>query len=68
MSVWAAIAVGGAAAGLLLGGILVEAFSWPWIFFVNVPVGIAVFVASLRLRARVEGRAGAQGVRHRRAP
>jgi EmrB/QacA subfamily drug resistance transporter len=49
MSVWAAIAVGGGAVGLLLGGILVEAFSWPWIFFVNIPVGIAVFVASLRL-------------------
>ena len=48
MSVWAAIAVGGAAAGLLLGGILVDAFSWPWIFFVNVPVGLAVFVAALR--------------------
>ena len=48
MSVWAAIAVGGAAAGLLAGGILVEAFSWPWIFFVNVPIGIAVFVAALR--------------------
>jgi EmrB/QacA subfamily drug resistance transporter len=48
MGVWAAIAVGGAAVGLLLGGILTEAFSWPWIFFVNVPVGIAVFVAALR--------------------
>ncbi len=48
MSVWAAIAVGGGAVGLLLGGILVEAFSWPWIFFVNIPVGIAVFVAALR--------------------
>jgi EmrB/QacA subfamily drug resistance transporter len=48
MSVWAAIAVGGAAVGLLLGGILVETLSWPWIFFVNVPVGLAVFVAALR--------------------
>jgi len=48
MSVWAAIAVGGAAVGLLLGGILVDAFSWPWIFFVNIPVGIAVFIAALR--------------------
>ena len=47
MSVWAAIAVGGGAVGLLLGGILVDALSWPWIFFVNVPVGIAVFVAAL---------------------
>ncbi len=48
MSVWAAIAVGGGAVGLLLGGILVDAFSWPWIFFVNIPVGIAVFIAALR--------------------
>jgi EmrB/QacA subfamily drug resistance transporter len=49
MGVWAAIAVGGGAVGLLLGGILTEAFSWPWIFFVNVPVGIVAFVLSLRL-------------------
>jgi EmrB/QacA subfamily drug resistance transporter len=49
MGVWAAIAVGGGAVGLLLGGILVEALSWPWIFFVNVPVGVATFVASMRL-------------------
>ena len=49
MGVWAAIAVGGGAVGLLLGGILTDAFSWPWIFFVNVPVGIAAFVLSLRL-------------------
>jgi EmrB/QacA subfamily drug resistance transporter len=48
MGVWAAIAVGGGAVGLLLGGILTDALSWPWIFFVNIPVGIAVFVASLR--------------------
>jgi predicted MFS family arabinose efflux permease len=48
MSVWAAIAVGGGAVGLLLGGVLTDVLSWPWIFFVNVPVGIAVFVASQR--------------------
>jgi EmrB/QacA subfamily drug resistance transporter len=48
MSVWAAIAVGGGAVGLVLGGILVDYFTWPWIFYVNIPVGIAVFVASLR--------------------
>jgi len=49
MGVWAAIAVGGGAVGLLLGGILTDALSWPWIFFVNVPVGIVAFVLSLRL-------------------
>jgi EmrB/QacA subfamily drug resistance transporter len=48
MGVWAAIAVGGAAVGLVLGGVLTTTLSWPWIFYVNVPVGIAVFVAALR--------------------
>jgi EmrB/QacA subfamily drug resistance transporter len=48
MGVWAAIAVGGGAVGLVLGGVLTTALSWPWIFFVNIPVGIAVFVASVR--------------------
>jgi EmrB/QacA subfamily drug resistance transporter len=48
MAVWAAIAVAGGAVGLVLGGILVDALSWPWIFFVNVPVGVAAFVAALR--------------------
>ena len=32
----------GAAAGVLLGGALTSAFSWSWIFFINVPVGVAV--------------------------
>jgi EmrB/QacA subfamily drug resistance transporter len=49
MGVWAAIAVGGGAVGLVLGGFLTETFSWPWIFFVNVPVGIVAFVLSLQL-------------------
>jgi EmrB/QacA subfamily drug resistance transporter len=49
MGVWAAIAVGGGAVGLVLGGALTDYLSWPWIFFVNVPVGLAAFVLSLRL-------------------
>src|SRR4051794_26521265 len=49
LGVWAAIAIGGSAIGLILGGVLTQAFSWPWIFFVNVPVGIVAFVLSLRL-------------------
>jgi len=48
MSVWSAIAVGGGAVGLLLGGILTDLLSWPWVFFVNLPVGIAAFLLSLR--------------------
>src|SRR4051794_37789670 len=49
LGVWAAIAIGGSAVGLTLGGALTELLSWPWIFFINVPVGIAVFLFPLRL-------------------
>jgi EmrB/QacA subfamily drug resistance transporter len=49
LGVWAAIAIGGAAVGLILGGLLTQLLSWPWIFFVNVPFGIVTFVLSLRL-------------------
>ncbi|HEX5585044.1 MFS transporter, partial [Gaiella sp.] len=49
LGVWAAIAIGGSAVGLILGGVLTQSFSWPWIFFVNVPVGVVAFVLSLRL-------------------
>ena len=65
MGVWAGIATGGAAVGLLLGGILVEFLSWPWIFFVNVPVGIAVFLLSLRYVP--ESRVGRRAPHLRRA-
>jgi EmrB/QacA subfamily drug resistance transporter len=49
LGVWAAIASGGSAVGLVLGGVLTQAFSWPWIFFINVPIGIAAFILSFRL-------------------
>jgi EmrB/QacA subfamily drug resistance transporter len=48
LGVWAAIAIGGSAVGLVLGGALTQSFSWPWIFFVNVPVGVFAFFAALR--------------------
>ena len=41
LGVWGAVGGFGAAAGVLLGGILTDALSWEWIFFVNIPVGIA---------------------------
>jgi len=49
LGVWAAIAIGGSAVGLVLGGALTQSFSWRWIFFVNVPVGIFAFFAALRI-------------------
>jgi EmrB/QacA subfamily drug resistance transporter len=45
--VFGAIAGGGAAIGLVLGGILTEYFSWRWCLGVNVPIAIAVFVAAV---------------------
>ena len=42
LGVWGAVSGSGGAAGVLLGGALTSAFSWSWIFFVNVPVGLLV--------------------------
>ena len=60
LGIWGAVAGSGGAAGVLLGGILTSAFSWPWIFFVNVPVGAAVLVVTPLLvresRADLPGR------------
>jgi EmrB/QacA subfamily drug resistance transporter len=49
LGVWSAISAGGAAVGVLLGGVLTQYLSWRWNFFVNVPVGILVVLASARL-------------------
>src|SRR6476659_7122747 len=44
LGVWGAVGGFGAAAGVLLGGILTDALSWEWIFFVNIPVGVTGFI------------------------
>jgi EmrB/QacA subfamily drug resistance transporter len=44
LGVWGAVGGFGAAAGVLLGGVLTDALSWEWIFFVNVPVGAVAFL------------------------
>src|SRR5438874_5928591 len=46
LGVWGAASGSGGAAGVLLGGALVSGLSWSWIFFINVPVGIAVIALS----------------------
>jgi EmrB/QacA subfamily drug resistance transporter len=48
MSIWTGVAIGGGAVGAVLGGVLVAALSWRWIFFVNLPVGIALLAAATR--------------------
>src|SRR5436190_2626982 len=46
LGIWGAASGSGGAAGVLLGGALVSGLSWSWIFFINVPVGIAVIALS----------------------
>ena len=48
-SVFSVIASAGAAIGLLAGGVITQAVSWHWIFFVNLPLGIATIVVAWRL-------------------
>ncbi|MDV9189946.1 DHA2 family efflux MFS transporter permease subunit [Streptomyces sp. SR27] len=45
LGVWAAIGGTGSAVGVLLGGALTAGPGWPWIFYVNVPVGLALLIA-----------------------
>jgi EmrB/QacA subfamily drug resistance transporter len=51
LGVWGAVGGFGAAAGVLLGGVLTDALSWEWIFFVNVPVGATGLLLTPRLLA-----------------
>jgi EmrB/QacA subfamily drug resistance transporter len=55
IGVYAFVASAGGSVGLLAGGILTQAINWHWIFFVNIPIGVATAVAARRLIARDEG-------------
>lgn len=46
---WTTVATGGAAVGLLIGGILTQLLTWRWNFFINVPIGILISIAIARL-------------------
>ena len=46
LGIWGAASGSGGAAGVLLGGVLTSYLSWPWVFFINVPVGLAVIAAA----------------------
>ena len=49
MGVFGFVMAGGGSIGVLLGGVLTDLLSWHWIFLVNVPIGIVVYVLTLRL-------------------
>ena len=46
LGIWGAASGSGGAAGVLLGGFLTSYLGWSWVFFINVPVGIAVIAAA----------------------
>ena len=60
LGIWGAASGSGGAAGVLLGGFLTSYLGWSWVFFINVPVGIAVIAAAPLVLAESRG----QGERH----
>jgi len=55
IGVYSFVASAGGSIGLLLGGVLTEAISWHWIFFVNLPIAVVTGVLALRLLPRDSG-------------
>ncbi len=58
LGVYSAVSAGGGAIGLLMGGVITNYFSWRWIMFVNVPIGLLLAVAAPRVLIRGEGKPG----------
>jgi EmrB/QacA subfamily drug resistance transporter len=61
IGVYAFVASAGGSVGLLAGGVLTQSINWHWIFFVNIPIGIATAVLVRRLLEKDEGLGLAQG-------
>ncbi len=55
IGVYGFVASAGGSIGLLLGGVLTDAISWHWIFFINLPIGIAVAFLAKRVVANPDG-------------
>ncbi|RNL62382.1 MFS transporter [Nocardioides marmoriginsengisoli] len=49
LAVYGAAAPAGGTAGVFLGGVITEYLSWPWVFYINVPIAIVILVAAPRL-------------------
>jgi len=60
MGVYGFVCAGGGSIGVLLGGLLTGSLSWHWIFLVNLPIGIAVYLLCLRLLPDARGQAAGE--------
>jgi len=61
IGIYSFVAAGGASIGLIAGGLLTQALSWHWIFFVNLPIGLAAAFAATRVLEREDGIGWARG-------
>jgi MFS family permease len=59
MGIYGFVCAGGGSIGVLLGGVLTNAFNWHWIFLVNLPIGVAVFTLCRAMLPASRGRASA---------
>src|ERR1700712_2792964 len=55
MSAYIFVAVGGGSIGLLVGGVVTNAINWHWIFFINIPIGLATLLLGRALLEESEG-------------
>ena len=58
LSLFTAVVMGGSSLGLVLGGVITEWFTWRWVLFINVPIGIAVLLITPRFVAETPRQAG----------
>ncbi|HUJ05235.1 MAG TPA: MFS transporter [Streptosporangiaceae bacterium] len=58
LALFTGVITGGASLGLVLGGMITQWATWRWVFFVNVPVGVAVILVAPRVLARSARRSG----------
>jgi EmrB/QacA subfamily drug resistance transporter len=49
LGIWSAMGGGGSAIGVLLGGLLTAGPGWQWVFYINLPIGLVVFVLLIRM-------------------
>ncbi len=60
LGIWSSLGGSGAALGVLLGGLLTAGLGWPWVFYINIPVGVVLFFA-LRVQLPKQPRTAARG-------